>query len=311
MTIKSFEPSVIYIVGSGRSGSTMLDVCLSSNSNITGAGEVHRLSLNPNDRLCGCGEIINKCAFWSKVISDYSEENTESWHEKNPVTKVVTRYRLLGFRIPRFLDFFTIIAFPFAFRLYKKIFRSSHTKNFKFISNSFRLYDSIAKVSGKAFVVDSSKNIFRAKALYLEKPDRTFIVHLVRDGRAIVESAKRRVGASIESTSKEWRAINKRIDIALKNVSKQRKILVRYEDFCLRPQETLARINSFIGNEEYSFNLPEIENSEHHQIPGNPLLMDKVSKVRLDEKWRSELSQSELDEFRRFAGTQNSKYGYD
>ena len=74
------EPyTLIYITSVAHSGSTLLDLLLSSHSQIAGMGEIKVLSkrvsaaqaahfTNPLDRTCACGvRPISSCGFWKAV----------------------------------------------------------------------------------------------------------------------------------------------------------------------------------------------------------------------------------------------------
>jgi hypothetical protein len=59
--------AVIYVAGVGHSGSTLLDLLLSSHPAVTSVGEVRELARRPGPR-CTCGAPEpSACAFWQKV----------------------------------------------------------------------------------------------------------------------------------------------------------------------------------------------------------------------------------------------------
>lgn len=71
------KPRLLFIIGEGHSGSTILDTILSSHSQIFGVGEVYALARTvKTGELCCCGEPVESCEFWSKIRFD------EKWREK-------------------------------------------------------------------------------------------------------------------------------------------------------------------------------------------------------------------------------------
>lgn len=64
---------IVFILGIGRSGSTLLDVTLGSHPNFIGLGEVYatlRNDFNVLDkykRTCTCGNTVDDCPFWGKI----------------------------------------------------------------------------------------------------------------------------------------------------------------------------------------------------------------------------------------------------
>ena len=62
---------VLYIAGSGRSGSTILDNILGELDGFVSAGEVRFLWERGmrDDRTCACGEPFSSCPFWGDVLT--------------------------------------------------------------------------------------------------------------------------------------------------------------------------------------------------------------------------------------------------
>ena len=65
---------MVYIAGSGRSGSTILDNILGQIGGWASAGELRFLWERGvlGDRLCGCGERFSVCPFWTQVLRSVS-----------------------------------------------------------------------------------------------------------------------------------------------------------------------------------------------------------------------------------------------
>jgi hypothetical protein len=64
LAIKS--PRIVFISSSGHSGSTLLDMLISSHPDVVSVGEVVRFSSAPNSR-CACGQKAWECPFWLAV----------------------------------------------------------------------------------------------------------------------------------------------------------------------------------------------------------------------------------------------------
>ncbi|HUO83103.1 MAG TPA: hypothetical protein VM616_09635, partial [Gammaproteobacteria bacterium] len=58
--------------------------------------------------------------------------------------------------------------------------------------DSFRLFDAAHKVSDAKCIVDSSKNAFRFRSLWRERPEQVKAIVLCRDYRAVTYSMMRR-----------------------------------------------------------------------------------------------------------------------
>ena len=64
------KPKVIYVAGSGRSGSTMLSLLLSQHPRIANLGQIRDVFLaRSNGARCSCGALLGDCAVWGPVLS--------------------------------------------------------------------------------------------------------------------------------------------------------------------------------------------------------------------------------------------------
>ena len=69
MITETMPIRVIYIMGAGRSGSTVLDTVLGNHFQIESVGELANLPKFAwiNGEYCACGERGNACLFWEEV----------------------------------------------------------------------------------------------------------------------------------------------------------------------------------------------------------------------------------------------------
>ena len=84
---------------------------------------------------------------------------------------------------------------------------------------------------------------------------------------------------------------------------------LRYEDLCGRVAETQKALWSFIGVE----NVPAYDTvlATDHHVLGNNMRLGGAIRLRLDETWKSRLTQAEQDETLAIAGDMNRSLGYD
>lgn len=143
---------LIYIVGMGRSGSTLLDLLLDTHSNVRSLGGVRRLA-HALPRHCACGASAKSaCDFWKRL-------------------EVEVRHRL-GIGLAE-LD---VHARDDA------IFRAHNTA----------LFEAAAHAAGVDCVVDSSKSVARLKRLLDTTDLDVRPVHIVRDPRGYAYSQHKR-----------------------------------------------------------------------------------------------------------------------
>jgi hypothetical protein len=299
---------IFYVFGAGHSGSTLLDVLLSRHPTIQGLGEVHRLSLSPATRLCGCGGTLLTCPYWRPVVEDYCRySEVEDLAAMPPVSLPVAQGNGME---KRCLEMLNVIGSKGLVEIYANVSRWAKSYR-EVILNSLVLYRSVGVLHEAKVVVDSTKNPLRGKMLYMLSPGRVFCIHLVRDGRAVAASMMRRESVSMDTAARRWKSTCMKVEATLWSIPEKDRHFLRYEDFCNDPLRSINGI--FAANEMVELTASELDltGTVHHEIPGNPVLHKGISDIQLDEKWRRSLSASDLNVFERIAGSINRRYGYE
>lgn len=76
---------IVYIVGLGHSGSTMLDLTLGQHSKMIGLGEIATVlnlgleSIRERAIPCACGSSLDNCSFWSNVAKALAKDENHSF----------------------------------------------------------------------------------------------------------------------------------------------------------------------------------------------------------------------------------------
>jgi hypothetical protein len=277
---------VLYILGWGRSGSTVLANILGEVEGFFSTGELHYLwerSLLQNRR-CGCGDAIVDCVVWSRVLDRIGVPGTidpatvVGWIERS--MRIRRTPALLRSRPGSSLQ-------PPSLASYGALLED--------------LYAAIGSVTGARVLVDSSKIPADAALLrLLPRVDATY-VQLVRDPRAVAYSWARvkeqhdpnapnvmiRHGA-VDSTV-NWTTWNLAAERLARLVGPQRFHRVRYEDLMRDPRATVGRIVGFAG--EPADRLPFDDDrtarlGPNHTVSGNPdRFRSGAITLRADDQW--------------------------
>jgi hypothetical protein len=275
---------LIYILGSGRCGSTLLDLLLNGHSQILGLGEVVTLNsvFNPFNMPAGrkVGFQESYLPFWQDVRRCY-ESLTD------------TAFADLNIRHPRWRTIPKLRADDIASWAYP----------------NKMLLASIQCVSGARMLVDASKFGQRLYLLQQSSFATIQVIHLVRDGRAVVNSYIRRYN-DFNAGLRLW------VTTALASFYLRRQfqhtdwLQVRYEHLAMRPEETLQNICAFLGL-TFEHNMLAYRSRPYFGIGGNPLVMEsEEERIVLDERWKQELSSKHQLIFATVAGWLNKLYGY-
>ncbi|MCF8219763.1 MAG: hypothetical protein K9J21_12390, partial [Bacteroidales bacterium] len=88
--------------------------------------------------------------------------------------------------------------------------------------------------------MDSSKDIFRAYAIWKERPDDTMVVLLHKDAKSFAASGKHwKTNASIQTRLSKWLHAYKATYIpVLKKMTGCRILSVKYDDLAMEPEQT-------------------------------------------------------------------------
>lgn len=172
MTPSVERPTVLFIGGSGRSGSTLLERLLGAVPGVATLGEVVHLPTRGlvEGETCGCGEPLSACPFWGPV----GEAAFGGWDAVDGGA-----WQALQHRVDRNRHL-PLLAVPATAGFRRDL--ADHVARLE------RLYRAAAEVSGASVLVDSSKHASTAFALrHLREVDVRF-VHLVRDSRGVAYS---------------------------------------------------------------------------------------------------------------------------
>lgn len=307
----SNEPpvKVLYVLGHGRSGSTLLDIVLGNHPEIESVGEATNLPTRGwrLGKPCSCGRPADACPFWSEVRKEWARRvGSDDLEGFLKVQNAFEQHRYA----PRLL-----------------VERGRTSGEFEEYARLNRAYfQAIRAVSGKPIVVDSSKNPPRAFALGAVPGIDLHLVYLVRDVRGVAASRKKSfpkdeqagVLREIKSipvwrSTARWDATNLLSEWVWHRVDPEGP-RVRYEDLTADPRAELGRIGRSIGVDLTGLADALLAGEEmrvNHVYGGNRMRMAGSIKLRSDaESWREKLSEREQRLSWALAGPLMRRHGY-
>jgi hypothetical protein len=311
-------PRYCLICSAGRSGSTLLDMLLGGHSKIASLGEFSffgkAIAL---DQLCSCGEPISECCEWERVFRRVELEKGISL-KRNPYAlrqwdthaRVIIDRRqqtstyLAASKIRRVLS---DIRFGLPAQSALRLPLSPSLR--RGLENTICLYEIVRKEWRRDVVVDSSKNVHKALAVYEASPENTRIVFLTRDGRGVYWSY-RRGGFSRAASVAGWAGYYRRaVPLLNSRIAQGHLIRVRYEDLMRDTEGTLASISQFLGV-TFEPAMTDLRNPVRHLSNGNDTRFARDRPIALDERWTREMGEDELRYFQSRGGRLNSQLGY-
>ena len=296
--------TVLYVGGTGRSGSTVLANLIGEAPGCVSVGEVRFLWERGvlENRLCGCGEHFADCPYWTAVLA-------EAFPQGMPVpTAVIDRIR----NRTQMRQLPTLLA--------------GRQQLGDLADVLVPLYRAIANVAGADVVVDSSKLPTYA-ALLDAVPDLDVrMLHLVRDPRAAAFSWRRvkdlpdkgarttmeRRGAL--KSAGLWSVWNSSLEILWRGRPEAYHRMA-YEDFVTNPagelRDAMASLQ-ITGEPWTALTGPTTAKvSTHHTVAGNPARLRQGSvTLRLDDEWIDAMAPRDQRTVEVLTGRLRERYGY-
>ncbi|WP_162529711.1 sulfotransferase [Nocardioides caldifontis] len=291
--------SVLSLVGAGRSGSTVLSSVLGEVPGFFDAGELRWLWSRdlPQQRPCGCGLPPADCPVWSGAVEQafgippHEQSGRSLTSVLDPVvtaqrdtTRLRNRRALLAGADGR-----------------RPVTEAQATLSDATVSMLRALLD----VTGATTVIDASKRPQEAAVLAATGAFDHYVVHIVRDPRAVVHSwsrskplpeftGKAAMGPrSMRRTLMRWWENAVGAEALRHRIPPDRWLFLRYEDFAQRPRESVRQVLELVGDAHE----PPVDDQRsvvlgtNHTLSGNP---DRFRSgpvvIRPDDRWRTGMS---------------------
>jgi hypothetical protein len=263
--------TVLYLAGSGRSGSTLVTTALGQLDGFFAAGELRYLWQRGlvDDRPCGCGRPVRECPVWTPILAELPAHDPGSIAQ-NLRTRLRMRNRL---QVEPHPDDEVIAA----------------------------LYRGIAEHTGGAIVVDSSKLPPYAVLLRSLPGVDLRVLHVVRDPRAAAFSLRRRRSLDgderlmtrhpVWKAALLWSVWNAAV---LRSFGRGAYLRVRYEDLVQDPISWVRRIAAFAGATPSGIPITDdgvLTLAPTHSVAGNPMRHHTGAiPITADDEWRRAMS---------------------
>lgn len=271
---------LVYILSSGRSGSTILEMMLANSTDLWATGEVHLLNyaLSDSDVKCGCGKAVVDCSFWSEVVKKLKNNQKFSFSQLSLLRDVSG----LG-KVVRWKYVWPIIT--------GKVSESFLSAAQEYGEHNRTLFmeaaSSINDVGSRAYFIDSSKDPYRLllleksgyfdiKVIHITKPIEAFLYSML-DGKSKLLLTIRMTVRWITDGLIMTR-------LAKQHFATKNYMHVKYTDLVENPDE-------YVRDLQKLFNLPEFAASDNdsrspisHGLAGNKVRLTNMT-ITPDYRW--------------------------
>ncbi len=258
--------NLIYLIGAGRSGTTILSLLLGNSESVTSLGELHQLPEYMGlEGKCSCGQLLSSCPYWNSVYSSLHNQFCSNSYKEQARELESHRY------------------------VYKYFFEKNRAlTNSEYCSANKALLSHLS--NNNQFTIDSAKYIGRGLALNSIFQKNIQFVYLVRDPRGVVNS----FGKSVQ-TSRSWLSatayyfiVNFTTLLVCKTLLRNKYIKIRYEDLISSPERVLSEIADSLDLDldQVKVKLAKGEGlTTGHVIGGNRLVQDNIVHFKSSESW--------------------------
>lgn len=300
-------PKVLYIGGTGRTGSTLLTRLLGEVPGWFAGGELAflwRFGLGAEGR-CSCGAAVRACPIWSDAFSAVEAGGVEI----DPDRMVALRRRCWSGHLPQMLASPRLASW-YLDRLeeYPAVVEAT--------------YRAVADRAGSQVIVDSSKEPHYSWILRDRTDLDVYFLHLVRDPRAVAHSWSRtRAEHGFRGLVEMGRRgpLRSSLYYDVSNVAAERiwggsarYAFLRYEDLIAQPAEALRAVADFVGESiESPLDGASFDAAPQHVAWGNPNRFDGGRiHLRPDVAWLQDQSPLSATTVRLATAPVAGRYGY-
>ena len=280
------KPSLLFVAGAGRSGSTLLGAMCGQVDGFVSVGELRHLWERGFQRneLCGCGRPFRECPFWREMAARASIDRDLARYLRGLQRRVDRMWR-----IPQLAR--------------RRVEGSLRAAVAEYARALEAVYATVGDMAGAGVVVDSSKSPSHVFVLHAAGGFDVRVLHLVRDSRAVAFSWRRvrdRPEAPGQAMPRylaaraalEWDVMN----AAAERVRRLRipYTRVRYEDLVRRPVDVVGAALDTLGlpHGQLEFVVDgQVRLQPSHTVSGNPSRFETGTvTLRPDIEWRQWMS---------------------
>lgn len=284
---------VLYISGSGRSGTTLLERMLGQLTGFITVGELRHLWRGDFEiDLCGCGVPFSNCPFWQPIMDKiFADSESIDFKSILMLRNQVDRVRY----IPYILMPQRPLQYQQRYERYTDIIQ--------------RIYGQIQDRFEQPLIVDSSKDVSTLYLLAKMPHVRLHVVHMIRDSRGVAYSRQRKRKnpqfvnqvqylAIYSPARSAWDWLYQNLLIESGRSLFDTYQLIRYEDLVVDPVASIKRLCAGIGINDVDLRFIQSSivdlSQPTHTASGNPMRFQTGPiKLKLDSVWQQNLKKSD------------------
>lgn len=264
---------VVYLIGAGHCGSTLLDICLDAHPQVMGLGEI--TTLDPGNPAPADDPAWSRAAELFRAREGRAIETVRFAPPERRVTTLLT----------------------------------NTPPSREWQEENLAALRALADGSGTACLADSSKEWQRLLALANTPGVDLRVIHIVRDARGVINSYRRKYGSWRHGYRRLMKIDLSALFLQARRIPQARWHRVRYEDLAARPEETLRGVSAFLDLPFDPMMLAP-DPKGYSGIGGNRMRNRRFEGFSLDDGWRRKLSRAAAFTTHLMSLPHNLRHGY-
>lgn len=269
---------IIAIVGTDRSGSTLLDKIISSNDEIFSVGEAnHFFHYYTKNLPCACGKPILDCDFWRKILGRLIGTPFK------PEMMSVLRWRKRVMTLTEMI----IMGRHHFIQKYKR-----------YLQTYALLMRAVQAETGAGLIVDSSKDMTRVYLLYLSGLFQVYPIYITREVEDYAVSAKTKYQMQLDPDRKtgekkallRWIFRNAETSLLLRRGFPD-YVQIGYKKLATDPSNVMKLISKK-WDIPLVYERDRVRQARYHFLGGNFMKFNEFEGIRLDVKDTSKVFRS-------------------
>lgn len=248
--------TVAYILGSGHSGSTLLDLLLNTHPEVVGLGEIGTIDRHLPPRPDSPFPSLLDDPLWAGVRRCYERSGA--------------RFQDVRLHHPP----------------WREALRWSDREVHAWAETNARVLGCVREVSGARILSDSSKTPQRLYLLQRSGRFRIKVIHLHREGRAVVHAYARKYGR-FRTGFREWMGVSLAARALARRFAPSDWLEMSYEALCRNPKHALEQICGLLGT-PFLEDMLAFRDVRYHGVGGNRMRFGTSDEIELDDRWRVE-----------------------
>ena len=310
--MQDYDYTYVYLSSPTHTGSTLLGFLLGAHPQVATVGEI---AFQFSQEIpCSCGKPFCECGFWT----DWQKRVLDAGLPFDIGRLEINLQPFHGSGLAESLFFYEFPYWPInsvrngVYRLpYLRKFW--HEKAVDAVNRTYQYAGILCDRERTPVFLDTSKNPYQIRFLATHPKIRFKLIYMIRDGRAQINSNMRRENRTLELAIKELKWVSRNIERAAAHYLRPEDVFrLRYEDLCADLNGTLKSLYRFLNiDNTYTIDKLNLDDISNFHIIGNVMRLNFDGNIKLDQKWKRELSPSQLAHINEEIGPLNRLYGYE